>query len=255
MDPPSGHIHSRVKASKYTGVFRAGKKWKSQAQCQGVQHYLGIFSTEEEAHEAYLRYKNNQDSYKNDVELRMKLKEAKQDAKKSEKASSSRSSNTAATPPPPLLLTTSTVSSASLSYSTAYETGMHYPTPYAHAPLRHGLTMPQPLPRISQLYQTTPLRVQSELSGGDASADVTEEFVSGGDITTQSVTIELPIERMRELRLKLSLGHLLAPTAATHRHRELGYTCDSLNSHNPMINSADQQTFSLMKDILEAMGA
>jgi hypothetical protein len=48
-----------VKASRFTGVFRAGKKWKSQIQQNGVQHYLGIFENEEDASEAYLQYKAN----------------------------------------------------------------------------------------------------------------------------------------------------------------------------------------------------
>lgn len=45
------------KASRFTGVFRAGKKWKSQVQANGVQHYLGIFESEEEASHAYQNYK------------------------------------------------------------------------------------------------------------------------------------------------------------------------------------------------------
>ena len=39
--------------SKFKGVYRCGKKWKSQIQINGIQHYIGIFDTQEEAAAEY----------------------------------------------------------------------------------------------------------------------------------------------------------------------------------------------------------
>lgn len=49
---------SKQRSSKYRGVYKCGKKWKAQIQIDGIQHYLGVYSTEEEAAMAY-----NQRSY------------------------------------------------------------------------------------------------------------------------------------------------------------------------------------------------
>lgn len=43
----------RRKASSFRGVYRCGKKWKSQIQIDGVQYYLGVFLTEDRAAEEY----------------------------------------------------------------------------------------------------------------------------------------------------------------------------------------------------------
>lgn len=43
----------RQKASSFRGVYRCGKKWKSQIQIDGVQYYLGVFPTEDRAAEEY----------------------------------------------------------------------------------------------------------------------------------------------------------------------------------------------------------
>jgi len=39
--------------SKFKGVYRCGKKWKSQIQINGIQHYIGVFDTQEEAAAEY----------------------------------------------------------------------------------------------------------------------------------------------------------------------------------------------------------
>ena len=41
------------KASKFRGVYKCGKKWKSQIQIQGQQIYLGVFDSEVEAAEKF----------------------------------------------------------------------------------------------------------------------------------------------------------------------------------------------------------
>lgn len=50
MDNQEGNTK---KASKYRGVYRCGKKWKTQIQIEGVQHYIGVFDSEELAASAY----------------------------------------------------------------------------------------------------------------------------------------------------------------------------------------------------------
>lgn len=46
---------SKDRASQYRGVYKCGKKWKSQIQIEGIQYYLGVFSTEQEAADRYNR--------------------------------------------------------------------------------------------------------------------------------------------------------------------------------------------------------
>jgi hypothetical protein len=40
-------------ASRYVGVSRNGKKWRSRIELNGAVHYLGNFKTEDEASDAY----------------------------------------------------------------------------------------------------------------------------------------------------------------------------------------------------------
>lgn len=42
-----------VAVSGLKGVVKVGNKWRAQIKCLGVPNYLGMFSTPEEAHEAY----------------------------------------------------------------------------------------------------------------------------------------------------------------------------------------------------------
>lgn len=52
---------TKSKSSKYTGVswFKRDSKWKAQIQIKGKQHHIGLFTTQEEASEAYLKAKEN----------------------------------------------------------------------------------------------------------------------------------------------------------------------------------------------------
>lgn len=55
---PAQNIRNRVKfkgktASRFKGVFRNGKRWGSKIAFEGKVHWLGVFSTEEEAGRAY----------------------------------------------------------------------------------------------------------------------------------------------------------------------------------------------------------
>ena len=46
-------VQRRCKASRFTGVFRAGSKWKAQLQHKNRSIYLGCYATEEEAAAVY----------------------------------------------------------------------------------------------------------------------------------------------------------------------------------------------------------
>lgn len=41
--------------SKFRGVYKCGKQWKAQLQCQGIKFHLGTFDTAGEAAKAYDR--------------------------------------------------------------------------------------------------------------------------------------------------------------------------------------------------------
>lgn len=51
--------------SKYLGVswHAAGKKWIAQGGLNGKNHYLGLFDTEEEAHQAVTKWRTNNMPY------------------------------------------------------------------------------------------------------------------------------------------------------------------------------------------------
>lgn len=48
---------TKLPASGYRGVYRYKKtdKWKAEISYENERHYLGVFDTKEEAHQAYLR--------------------------------------------------------------------------------------------------------------------------------------------------------------------------------------------------------
>jgi hypothetical protein len=289
---------TRVKASKYTGVFRAGKKWKSQAQSQGVQHYLGIFATEEEAHEAYLRYKANQETYENDRELRAKLK-VKGKVLNTSSAVPPLSASTSTSTfrgPAHRAAATQLTDILRMEQDLALSSNVITPHPLQSSDSRERMKPLYPhlsknsaqfdseasrvststapvfgsLPRISDLLQTPLCKVSMPSNPSRNKGECIPPGTRGSQDGEQSVTIELPPERMHELRLKLSLGGFLAAANASLWERRtdwgtLGYS--SLSAPTPSIwgdsspgDSADNkiqreqtQLQFLMWDILESM--
>jgi len=171
----------KKKASRFTGVFRAGKKWKSQVQHNSVQNYLGIYDSEEEASRAYQEYKAKQAA-----SIAFSSSNADQEHSKAPPVVTRKSAST----------DVPSMFPAALNVATDRNAGK---TPDMAAPVAAAPPSPLPVPplprRLSQLsskqHPDTPLdRLQ-------------------WDETSAPVSVELPAERIDELRLKLRLGELL----------------------------------------------
>jgi len=165
----------KKKASRFTGVFRAGKKWKSQVQSNGVQNYLGIYDSEEEASRAYQEYKANQAVSLASSSSAMDQAHAKPPAAAKSKRGGVGVSVSA--------LEVTTDRNADRNHGTAPPTGTvgnHALPAMPAAHLRH----------LRAKQQETLDRLQ-------------------WDESSAPVTVELPAERLEELRLKIRLGELL----------------------------------------------
>ena len=218
MNPPDGQ---KKKASRFTGVFRAGKKWKSQVQHNGVQNYLGIYDSEEEASEAYQAYK------------------AKQASSGTSSASSVPNVVTVRNPDKSRMAPAALATSAALPTPPASSQGQGQSKLSFLCPKQHPETRLESLqwdesryvPCLTSVLSSCPVRTFISLLSLLSSH------------SSAPVHVEVPTERLEELRLKLRLGELLNANPAFLHSLPVSFSGDS----------GDKVVAMQIQQILEAM--